>query len=115
MTRKAIDVRSVCCRRSTAIGDQKAKTCVGTAMAGCKFSVLAAVSPVARTWPAPLVRVSLCARGALVGARALALAFTLCFLTGSDLCTSGLALEAAFGSFRLVRLDPERLVDGFLC
>jgi formate/nitrite transporter FocA (FNT family) len=83
-------------------------------MAGRKFSLAAAVSLAARTSPAPLVRVSLCARGALVGARALALAFTLCFLTGSDLCTSGLALEDAFASFRLVRREPERLVDGFL-
>src|SRR5687767_4360026 len=79
-----------------------------------QISVLAAVSPVARTSPAPLVGVSLCARGALVGARALALAFTLCFITGSDLCTSGLALEAVFASLRLVRREPERLVDGFL-
>ena len=54
MTFNANDAISVCCRKSTAIGDQKAKACVGPESADRRFS-FAAVRSTSGVWPGPLL------------------------------------------------------------
>ena len=94
MTFKAIDAKSVCCRRNTAIGDQKATACVGPESAGRRFSFAAKRSD-SGVFAGPLL-------DALRGARRGGACLTGCFLTCSVLFNSAFVLEAKLARLRLV-------------
>ena len=108
MTFNAIDAKSVCCRRSTAIGDQKAKTSVGPE-SDCRFS-FATVRSTSCALRVPLVLGFIGAPpDALPAARSWVADLRACFLTCSALFTSAFVVEADLASLRFDRLD-----DGFL-
>jgi hypothetical protein len=114
MTFKAIDAKSVCCRRNTAIGDQKATACVGPESTGRRFW-FAAERSTSGVFPGPMMLVFLFVLDAFRGALRGGACLMDRILTCSVLFNSAFVLEAELARLRLVvRRDCEWVVGDFL-
>ena len=109
----AIDAKSVCCRMSTAIGDQKDKSCTRAASAGRAFFI-AAGGNISVVSPVFLGLSFLVVFDPLPDARSWMLGPGLCLFTWSALFTSAFVVEPDGARFRFPRLDPKRGDEGFL-